>query len=254
MCLHAPLASAEPIFQANPYSGPIPQNSISVRVGMFGGAENQEMIEFLDVGVQQPFEAIYEDFGTALCVEVGFIHKPHPRFGWRANAAASFFSYTSEGDFVPQVDADSLLPQLNYDRELSVQLFVLEASGVYYFADASKEDLQTYVGAGFSLGFPHEEYTETFTDVDTGQPYTEPIPGRTTDASEWDFSAGVHALLGVLYYITDRWGVTAEGRIQFMEGNFDQLQAVNENGDYENVGFVIDYSGYYLTIGATYGF
>jgi hypothetical protein len=254
ICLHASFASAEPIFKAHKYSGPIPQNSISLRVGMFGGAENQEMIDFLDVGVQQPFTAEFEDFGTGLTVEATFVHKPHPRFGWRANAGASFFSYTSEGDFIPQVEADSLLPQLLYDRELSVQLFVLEASGVYYFADASQEDLQTYVGAGFSLGFPHEEYTETFTDVDTGGAYTDPIPGRPSEASEWDFSAGVHALLGVLYYVTDRWGVNAEGRVQFMEGKFDQLQAINENGDYENVGFVIDYSGYYLSIGATYGF
>ena len=252
--LSAPLASAEPIFKPHKYSGPIAQNTLSLRVGTFGGAHNEEMIDFLDLNVQPPFEAFPEDFGNGLSIEVGYMYKPHPRFAWRLNGAVSFLSYTSTGNFVPQSD-DSLLTELSYDRELKVELYVLEASGVYFFADASVKELQPYLGAGFSLGFPHETFTEDWVDVDTGQPYTEPIPGRISEASEWDISAGVHAVGGLLYYFTDRWGLSAEARVQFMEGSFGELLAEDpETGEFENVNFVIDYAGFYLAVGATYGF
>jgi len=39
-----------------------------------------------------------------------------------------------------------------------------------------------------------------------------------------------------------------------MEGKFEQLAVPNEVGDLENVSFVVDYSGFYLTIGVTYTF
>lgn len=256
LALHAPFALAQttPILEARTYSGPIPQNSISLRVGMFGGAENQEMIDYLDERVRPPFEVSYEDFSTALSIDVGYIHKPHPRFGLRLNGNASFFEYTSTGDFVPQT-GDSLLPQLEYNRKLKVDLFVLEASGIYYFSDASLQEFQPYLGAGFSVGIPHEVFTEDRTDVDTGAPFTDEIPGRPAEAGEWDIHAGVHAVGGMLYYFTERWAVSAEGRVQFMEGRFDQLQAYDPDaGQYDNVNFVIDYAGFYLALGASYGF
>ncbi|HEX6791062.1 MAG TPA: hypothetical protein VF247_07105 [Candidatus Krumholzibacteria bacterium] len=262
IALHAPFALAQttpptkptPIIEAREYSGPIPQNSISLRVGMFGGAENQEMIEFLDGRVRPPFQVSYEDFSTALAIDVGYIHKPHPRFGLRVNGSASFLEYTSTGDFVPQT-GDSLLPQLQYDRKLEVDLFVLEGSGIYFFSDASLQEFQSYLGGGFSLGIPHEVFTEQRTDVETGAAFTDEIPGRPAEASEWSAHAGVHAVGGLLYYFTPRWAVSTEARVQFMEGKFGKLQAYDpESGQYENVNFVIDYAGFYLSLGATYGF
>jgi hypothetical protein len=213
------------------------------------------MIDFLDGRVKPPFESFPQDFGNALSIDVGFVHKPHPQFGVRLNGSASFFSYTSTGDFVPQVEADSTLPQLKFSREFKVQLFTLEASGLYYFGDASVKELQTYLGGGFSLGFPHETFTETRTDADTGLPFTGEIQGHPTDVSEWNVAPGVHAVGGILYYVSDRWAVSAEGRGQFMQGKFGQLEALDpETGAYEKVSFVIDYTGFYLAIGATYGF
>jgi hypothetical protein len=252
--LYAPQAPAEPIFKARKYEGHIPQNTLSLRVGMFGGASNQEMIDYLDVGVQQPFQVTYEDMGTGLAFDLEFIHKPHPRFGVRVNASLAFDEYTSTGDFVPQTE-DSLLPQLEYDRKLKVDLFVIEGSGIYFFSDAATSDLQTFLGAGFSVGIPHEVFTEDRTDVDTGEPYTDDIPGRPHEASEWGVNAGVHAVAGMMYYFDPRWGVSAQARLQFMESKFDALQANDpETGEFENVSFVIDYSGFYFSIGATYGF
>lgn len=253
--LHAPRASAEPIIKPHKYEGPIPQNALSLRVGAFGGASNQEMIDYLDGRVRDPFQVTSEDFGTGLEIDAGFVHKPHPRFGVRLNASAAFITYTSTGDFVPQVPADSLLPQLEYNRELGVDLFTFELSGIYFFSDAAEVELQPYLGGGFSVGFPHQVLTESRRDVETGEEYTAEIPGRTSDASEWDVSAGVHLVGGLFYYITNRWGVSAEARAQLMQSRFEGIEAYDPDiNEFDSVSFVIDYSGFYLTIGAVYGF
>ena len=255
LLLYAFPVSAEPIMAARKYSGPIPQSSISLRVGILGGPNNEEMIDFLDNRVQPPFQTNPEDFQAALAIDATYIHKPHPQFGFRVNGSASRLKYTSTGDFIPQVDADSLLPQLKYDRKFEVDLFTLEASGIYFFTDASQEEFQPYAGAGFSLGLPHQKFTETRTDVDTGQPFTEQIAGRPSDVSEWDVAPGAHLVVGALYYVSERWGVSAEARGQLMESKFDQLEAfAPDTQQYENISFVVDYTGFYFSLGATYGF
>jgi hypothetical protein len=58
-----------------------------------------------------------------------------------------------------------------------------------------------------------------------------------------------------LYYFTDRWGMSAEGRVQLMESRFDKLQAYDPDlAEYQNVSFVVKYTGFYMSLGATYGF
>jgi len=255
LSLYASAASAEPILAAHKYTGPIPQNALSIRIGVLGGATNHVMRDYLDGRVQDPFQVSSQDLQTSLAVDVNYIHKPHPKFGFRLNGSAAFLKYTSDGDFIPQVEADSLLPQLKYNREFKVDLFTVEASGIYFFSDASVKEFQPYLGGGFSLGFPHQQFTETRTDVDTGQPYTEPVAGRPSDVSQWSVSPGAHLVGGLLYYFTNRWGMSAEGRVQIMESRFEQLQAPDpEQGDFENVSFVVKYTGFYMSLGVTYGF
>lgn len=255
--LFAVAAGADPILKPRKYHGPIPQDALSLRVGMLGGATNEEMIDYLDGRLQPPFEAFSDDFGNGLTIELGYVHKPHPHFGVRLNAAASFLRSEGHGVFVPQVPSlpdTVLLPALDYQREFNVDLFVVEASGIYYFSDASVKEFQPYVGAGFSLGFPHQTFTESRVESDTGQPYTDEVPGIPTEADEWDFSAGAHVVGGMIYYVNDRFGITGEGRLQLMESRFEQLAVPNEVDEMENVSFVVDYSGFYLTIGVLYGF
>jgi hypothetical protein len=254
----APLASAEPILKARKYYGPIPTSSLSLRMGMLGGASNDEMIDYLDGRTQPPFPVpVTDDFGNGLTFEIAYAHMPHPRFSVRVNTSLSLLTSSSSGVFVPQIPGvpDTIpLPALEYHRDFDVQLVVVELSGVYNFTDAAVKEFQPYVGGGFSLGFPHEEYTETRVDEETGAPYTDEIPGLPSQADEWGFSAGVHAVTGAVYYLTNRYGISAEARIQLMEGKFEQLAVPNEVGDLENVSFVVDYSGFYLTIGVTYTF
>jgi len=250
----APIASAEPIFKARKDYGPIPRSSLSLRVGMLGGANNEEMIDYLDGGVQPPFpEPISDDFGNGLTFEIAYMHKPHPRFSVRVNASVSLLSSSGSGVYVPQTP-DTTLPALDYSREFNSQLWVVELSGLYHFNDAAVKEFHPYVGGGFSLGFPHEEFTETYIDQDTGEPYTDEIPGIPAQADEWGFSAGVHAVGGAIYYLNDRVGISGEARVQLLQGTFDQLSAANEVGDFEDVSFVVDYSGFLLTVGVTYAF
>ncbi|HEX5131205.1 MAG TPA: hypothetical protein VFX92_01830 [Candidatus Krumholzibacteria bacterium] len=251
MTMSASLASAEPILKPHKYYGPIPQSALALRIGMLGGAENTEMIDFLDGRLQPPFEALSDDFGNGLAIDIGYMHKPHPRFGFRVNGTYTALRSTGSGTFVPQSvnPGDSLLTAVSYSRNFDVDLMVIELSGVYYFADASVKDFQTYAGGGFTFGFPHEKFKEDRIDQDTGLPYGDPI-----DLDEWGFSAGVHAVLGLLYYVSNQFGISAEGRLQLMEGRFDQLQTPNEVGDLENVNFVIDYTGFYATLGFIWAF
>jgi hypothetical protein len=247
----ASLATAEPVIKPRKYFGPIPQSMLWLRVGMLGGASNSEMNDYLDNRIQPPFSNSIDDFGTSFAVEAGYARKPHPQFGVRLNAAVSFLNSTDDGNMVPQVPGipDTIpLPIVDYHREFKVELIVLEASGIYFFNDASVKEFQTYLGGGFSVGIPHESYTETQIDSETLEPF------QTIEASEWGVSAGVHAVLGLLYYVTNTFGITAEARLQMMEGRFDGLQAMNEVGDFEDISFVVDYTGFYLTVGGLWGF
>jgi hypothetical protein len=245
------IASAEPIIKPRKYHGPIPQSMLWLRGGFTGGASNEEMIEYLDGSVQSPFVATTDDFGTALTIDAGYAHKPHPQFAFRLNASVSFLSSEGYGTIVPQVPGlpDTIpLPVVDYTREFKTELIVLEASGVYFFSDAAVKEFQSYLGGGFSVGIPHESFEETQIDTGTGEVF------QTIESSEWGVSAGVHAVLGAIYYLTNTWGITTEGRLQLMESRYEQLQAPDENGAPEDVSFVVDYSGFYITVGVLWGF
>jgi len=239
---------AEPIIKPRKYHGPIPQSMVWLRAGMFGGASNEEMNAYLDGRVQSPFTSTSEDFGTSLAVEAGYAHKPHPQFAVRLNASLSFLSSPGSG-IKDVIDAGpDTVVVVDYDRDFKSKLIVLEASGIYFFSDAAVQEFQTYVGGGFSFGIPYESFTETQTNFDTGEVF------QTIETSEWGFSPGVHAMLGALYYVDNQFAITSEARVQRMKGRYEQLQAVNETGDLENINFDIDYNGFYLTVGVLWGF
>ncbi len=237
-------ASAEPIIKPRKYHGPIPQSMLWLRVGFMGDASNEEMNTYQDGLIQPPFSSITDDFGTSLVIDAGYAHKPHPQFAFRLNGSVALLSSTSTGTKAT-VPADSVV---DFARDFKSELIVIEATGMYFFSDAAVKEFQSYIGGGFSVGIPHESYEETQIDVDTGEVF------ETLESSEWGMSAGVHAVLGAIYYLTNTWGITTEGRLQLMEGRYKQLTAPDENGQPEDVSFVVDYSGFYLTVGVLWGF
>jgi len=245
----ATAAVADPILKPRKYYGPVPPQSVTLRVGFLGGADNAEMIDYLDGPLADPFEATSEDFGNGLSIDIGYMYKVHPQFGIRLNGSASLLRSSGEGLFVPDASGlpDSVLaPQIDYTRTFDVDLFALELSAVYYFTDAAVKDFQPYLGGGFSLGVPHQKFEEIQTDHDTG--------ATTVIASDqWSGEAGVHGVLGAFYYINNRFAVSAEGRLQLMQSRFP-LMATNEFGQPEEVNFVVDYTGFALALGVTWAF
>ena len=242
--------SAGPILKPRKYHGPIPQQSITLRAGFLGGANNSEMITYWESLTPPPFEGFYEDFGNGLSIDLAYTYKPHPQFGVRASGSAAFLSSTGTGLYVaydPSVPDTLLQPQVKFDREFAVDIFLAELSALYYFADASVKEFQSYVGAGFTFGFPHGRFSETRVDPDTGE-------RSEVESDEWSFSAGVHAILGAQYYVTNRWAVNAEGRLQLLQSKYPLPVFDDDAGEFVDVKFDVDYSGFFLAIGVVRGF
>lgn len=248
----AALTAAEPIIKPKKYHGPIPRSSFSLRAGFLGGPENGEMIEALERYISPPEEAFSEDFGDAFIIDGTYTYKMHPQFAFRANASAVFLRTTSTGTFVPDVTPgypDSLpAPALDYTRDFDVDLFILEASGLYYFSDAAIQEFQPYIGGGFSVGIPHATFNEVQIDMDTGEEF------RTIERDEWSFEPGVHGFLGASYYITNVWAVSVEGRGQILQSKFPIEVPDPANNTIEEVDVIVDYSGFAITLGVARAF
>lgn len=251
LSLASAFAAAEPIIKPMKYHGPIPQSSFTLRAGFLGGPENTEMIDALDALIRAGGEAFSNDFSNALSIDACYMHKLHPQFAVRLNANASFLRTDSNGRFVPPVTnlPDSVdAPLLDYTRDFDVDLFVLEASALYYFADAAVQEFQTYIGGGLSLGVPHAKFNETRIDEDTGGLYEE------IDKDRWSVEPGVHAILGASYYVTNNWAVNVEGRGQIMQSRFPIDVLNRETGEFEEVDVIVKYDGFLLNVGVTRAF
>ena len=267
----AATAVAGPIIKPRKYHGPIPRGSFSLRVGFLGGASNDEILLHFDSKVPDPVqdETVSNDFGNAPLIEATYIYKLHPQFALRANFYVAFLRSEWKGVLVPSIEPPDtvigtwLAPSVNAALDYDVDLFVLETSALYYFTDAAVKEFQPYFGGGFSFGLPHQKYKEAGTvldpDNDPDDPDYEPIfePGqvlKTIEKDKWNFEAGVHGILGALYYFGNRWAASVEGRIQLMQSKSPSFTVLNEDGQPEEVDFIVDYSGFILTAGVSYAF
>jgi hypothetical protein len=240
---------AEPILKPRKYHGPIPKRYFSVTVGLLGGAENQEMWDFLDRQVDDPLrdQTKTEDFGAAPTVDACYVMKVHPQFAVRARSGLSILQSESNGQDVPDIDPvpnDTVpLPLLRFERQFEVLLFAIEATGLFYFQDASVNEFQTYLGGGFSLLVPYAKYTEDLTDVDTNQPYS------SQETTDWSLQPGVHAILGFLYHLKPTIALNMEGRVQMSQSKFG-IDYLTEQGKRE-LNFDVDYTGFVISAGVS---
>lgn len=249
----AALTAAEPIIKPKKYHGPIPRSSFALRVGFLGGPDNSEMIEALDKKLTGPERnaAFSEDFGNGLTIDGTYVFKMHPQFAVRANASASFLRTESEGAFVADAGElpDSLLAGLiNYTRDFDVDLYALEASAIYYFADAAIQEFQPYFGAGFSMGIPHAKFLEVRVDSTSGAVVEE------IDRDRWSFEAAAHVLGGASYYITNTWAINGEVRGQIMQSKFPIDIYDRTARRTEEVDVIVKYSGFLFTLGVVRAF
>jgi len=242
-------AAAGPIIKPRKYFGPIPAGSITFRVGFLGNATNREMIDFLDAGRSSAERAISNDFSNAISYDVTYMYKPHPQFGVRVSSSLTRLKSTGHGFFVfrPVGLPDSIpSPIFDYNRKFRVDLITMELSGVYFFSNAAVKEFQPYLGGGFTIGIPHQSFEEFRTNRDTGE--------RTSIMrNEWSAEAGVHGVFGAFYYITNRTAISAEATAQVLQSQFP-LSAKDENGQPQDVRFVVDYTGFSLSLGVSRAF
>jgi hypothetical protein len=236
-------SSAEPILKPKKYAGPIPKRYFSFSIGVLGGAENEDMWSFLDRQIDQPLKDLTqtEDFGAALDLSACFAVKVHPQFAVRTRAGLSILGSNSQGATDPNLPAPADTLLLGFDRNFDVLLFSIDASGLFFFQDASVKEFQTYFGGGFSLYMPYATYSEDLTDFDTGKPYS------SYETSQWSFEPGVHAVLGFLYHFKPTMALNMEGRVQMAQSKFE-MEYETTAGRRE-LSFDVDYTGFIIGLG-----
>lgn len=248
--LLAAWTQAAPILKPRKYYGPIPKRSFAVRVGFITGASNSEMYDFLNRSVQgmggQSFDT---DFGNSIMVDLEYTIKLHPQFAVRTGASLKFLRSHSEGQFVPAASVDSLRPLIGFERSFNVDILSLEANAIYYFSDASVKDFQPYIGAGFSLWIPRARFDEDLTDKDSGRAY--PNPGA--DKTYWSSEAGVQGLIGALYYLNNDFALAGEARYHIAQSRFP-MKIIDQSGIERDASFIVDYTGFLITVGVLKAF
>lgn len=250
---------AEPIIKPMKYHGPIPKKSFSLRVGFLGGATNEEMWDKLDAMVlERSGEAFTDDFSNSLIVEGTYTQKLHPKFALRANASLAFLRSESRGLYVPSVEEPpyQYYPERTFERHFDVDLFSLAGDAIYYFADASVQEFQPFIGGGFSVWVPRAVYTDGFRDY--YYPETVPELGDTTIVrpevrkTDWSVEAGIQGVLGAHYYVRSDIAFTAETRYYIAQSRFS-LTIPTEVGD-RDAHFVVAYTGFIFSVGVLKAF
>ncbi len=216
------------------------------------------MIDFLDDQIKPPNKAFSNDFSNGLIIDGTYTYKLHPQLAVRTNVSAAFLRSDGNGLFVPRRPTslpDTILtPTVSYTRDFDVDIFTLEASALYYLSDASVTEFQPYFGGGFSLGVPHAKFkVKQVVASATDEFYTQGDVFAESDDDKWSAEAGVHGIIGALYYFNNTFAISLEGRGQILQSKFP-IETVNEDGLPESVKFDINYSGFVLSLGAVYAF
>lgn len=238
---------ADPILKPKKYHGPIPKRSWGLSIGFLTGADNEEMFGYLGRIIDQPLRprAVTQDFGSSPVIDLYYTAKMHPNFAFRGVGGATFLRSSSEGlATAADPDTSGQLPLVKFERNFDVILFSLEATGMYYFQDASVSEFQAYIGGGLSFFIPWARYEElTFFEA-SGQPYT------NSEESKLSTEPGVHAVLGALYHIRNTVAFFTEAKYQIGQSTFE-LDLPTIDAGIQNLSFVVSYSGLVLVAGVS---
>lgn len=235
-------SNAEPILKPRKYYGPIPKRYFTLSIGLVGGAANEEMWDLLDRMVIEPLrkETDTNDFGASLALDGAYTVKVHPQFAVRARTGLVLLRSGSTGKWKVEDEPTTY----GFEREFNVWLLSLDGTALYYFQDASVKSFQTYFGAGLGAYFPYSIYREKMTDLISQDVLPE------VETTEWDFQAGVHAILGFLYHTNPTTAFGMEGRVQMAMSKF-ALDYTNTVGEALTGNFDVDYTGFVLSLTAS---
>jgi opacity protein-like surface antigen len=230
-----------PSFKQRKYFGPIPYNMVNISVGFLDGPTAEYLTDYLSLWAEyrRGFDT-WNDFSTSPFVRIGYERQLSPNHFFRTSASFGYLKATSLGQYIASVtQADTLANiVLDIDRELTVYLIELEAGFSYYIIPPAPRSFSPYVGAGLSAVIPLVRFkTDSYNE---GQPFSNPGENISRNSLE----SGFHAEFGFVYYITNRYSATMEGRYQLAQSEF-YIHDAN---------FDLDFSGFTLTLGFNYHF
>ncbi|MEE9270228.1 MAG: hypothetical protein V3V49_08200 [Candidatus Krumholzibacteria bacterium] len=244
-----PQIHGKPILKPRKYHGPIPRRSFTFSVGFLGGADNVDMWAHLDGLVPATFERFLftEDFSSGVQLDLTYTVKMHPQFAFRVKGGAGFLSSQSKGKTAAFASpSDTISTLVDFTREFDVTLLSVEASGIYYFQDASVDEFQVYLGGGFSMYFPIADFDETVVSAATGASFRDLV----ADVSDTDTTPGVHGILGFLYHIRNSLAFNVEARAQLAQSKF-VITAPTASAGVQPLSFDVDYTGFTLSLGVS---
>ncbi len=206
-------ASAQRLFKGRKLYGPVPARSISLTLGFIDGTEAMDLTDHLDRWANERGGSnLFSGIGTSPYMKVGFERFLVPQIFFTAAVNFSYFNVEADGFYVTR--AEPSLP-LDITRSLSVYLFSLDLGLKYYITDQDVKKLIPYFGGGFSAALPVVNLdTELYNE---GVPYN--APGESI--SKTSLEEGMHAEIGMIYFITNRQSASFEARYQMCQSKFE---------------------------------
>jgi hypothetical protein len=224
-------------FKRKKFFGPISLSTVSFAIGFIDGPSMSLLAEHLDnFAKERNGYETWNDWENSPFFRVGYERRVTPNHTIRTSICYSYLEATGQGEYVAIGDT---LFALTTSREFITHLFQFELGFEYYIVEPAPRTFSPYVGGGFSAVVPLEELKTTSIQAD-GTPYDNPGENR----SESSLEAGMHVEFGLIYYISNKYSASVEGRYQKAQSKFE-IHGGN---------FDIDYSGFSLTLNFNYYF
>ncbi len=228
--INTTLHAEQPRFKKKIYYGPIPVNNVSLSIGFMDGPSAEYLTDYLNHWAEKRNGMdIFDNFSNSPYARLGYERQVAPDYAFRFSLTFAYLKTSSYGYYMAEIDS---IFHLDIRRTFKVYLFALEGGLLYYFIEPKPQSFSPYVGGGLAAVIPLARLdTDSFYKK---EPYE--VPG--SDISRNSLEAGAHIEFGIVYYITNKYGASIEGRYQISQSKF----YIN------NANFDISYNGFTLSM------
>lgn len=225
------------LYKQKKFFGSIPMNGVNVFVGFLDGPDHQYLTDFLsEYAILHGGTETWDDWSTSFYTRIGYQRQVSPNHFLVTNFNFAYLTADGSGELFTMTDPPVYVTT---ERTLTTYLFSLDVGFQYYMIKPEVQKIAPYIGGGFSGVVPYEKLESTFRRAD-GTVVETPEDSVT----ETSFEPGVYAQFGINYYISNKWGVTLDGRYQMAQSKFKVY-----GGNFD-----IDYQGLCLALGLQYYF
>lgn len=229
------------LYKQKKFFGSIPMNGVNVFVGFLDGPDHSNLTDYLsgDGGFAEKNGGTetWGDWSTSFYTRIGYQRQVSPNHFVVTNLNFSYLTADANGEMF--TTWTNPVEYVTTERTLSAYLFSLDLGFLYYMIKPEVQKIAPYIGGGFSGVVPYVKLESSFIN-DEG----EDVAGSDDSATETSFEPGVYAQFGINYYISNKWGVTLDGRYQMAQSKFHIYDA----------NFDLDYQGLCLALGFQYYF